>query len=737
VLQGKLILQEMCREKVDWDAPLPERLLSPWTRWLENLPKVEQMAVDRCFKPKEFGKVCVAELNLFSDASSLGYGQCTYLRLIDDRDRVHCSFVMAKSRVAPLKTTTIPRLELSAAVLSVQVSQQLQKELDYDVNTVYWTDNQSVLGYISNETKRFHTYVANRVQQICNVSDKSQWNYVSTSENPADVASRGTYADLLVQSSWLTGPDFLWSRSLCQDSTADFTIAENDPEVKRSLCLSVASSVQDVFPVDLKSWQKARRIVAICLKFVQNAKCHSRGFISVEDLAKADELLVKRAQQDAFSKEIAVLNGKSGRLSKLDKLDPFLDENGVLRVGGRIKEGPLTYELKHPVILPKHHLVTDLLVRHFHEQSHQGRGITVNVIRSHGYWILGMTSVVSKLVYKCVTCRKYRRAPESQKMGNIPTERLEPGPAFSHVGADYFGPFYIRDGRKEVKRYGVLFTCLNSRAVHLETANSMEADAFINAFRRFQSVRGPVRTLRCDRGTNFVGAQKELTSSPKSEEKVRNFLVDNGCDFIFNVPHASHMGGVWERQIRSVRNALSALLGSQGHQLDDESFRTFMCEAANIVNSRPLTTLSLNDPNSPQPLTPNHLLTLKSNVVLPPPSEFLQADLYCRKRWRRVQYMANEFWHRWRKELLAQWQERVKWNKVKRNMKVGDIVLIVDDSCARCQWKMAKVIETYPGKDEVVRKVKLIVGDPSLSNSGSKVIDRPIHKLILLLEAEM
>ena len=217
-------------------------------------------------------------------------------------------------------------------------------------------------------------------------------------------------------------------------------------------------------------------------------------------------------------------------------------------------------------------------------------------------------------------------------------------------------------------------------------------------------------------------------------DKVKESLLEHSCDFKFNMPHASHQGGIWERQIRSVRNALNPLLGSQGYQLDDESFRTFMCEAANVVNSRPLTVDSLNDPVSPQPLTPNHLLTLKSSVVLPPPGDFQQPDLYSRKRWRRVQYMANEFWHRWKKELLAKWQERGKWLKPKRNIQLGDIVLVVDDSCPRCQWKLAKVVETYPGKDGLVRKVKLQVGDPKLASSGPKFIERPNHQLILLVE---
>ena len=155
-----------------------------------------------------------------------------------------------------------------------------------------------------------------------------------------------------------------------------------------------------------------------------------------------------------------------------------------------------------------------------------------------------------------------------------------------------------------------------------------------------------------------------------------------------NVPSASHMGGIWERQIRSVRNVLSSLLFHHGLQLDDESLRTFMCETAAIVNSRPLSVQDLNDPMSLEPLSPNHLLTMKSKVILPPLGQFQRPDLYCRKRWRRVQYLANEFWSRWRKEYLQNLQVRSKWQGLKRNARVGDIVLIRDENLPRNQWRL-------------------------------------------------
>lgn len=240
-------------------------------------------------------------------------------------------------------------------------------------------------------------------------------------------------------------------------------------------------------------------------------------------------------------------------------------------------------------------------------------------------------------------------------MADLPSDRLEPTPPFTYCAVDYFGPWMIKEGRKELKRYGVLFTCLFSKAIHLEVANSLDTRSFVNALRRFICRRGPVRQLRSDRGTNFVGARRELEEALKEmdQDVVKKELLKANCDWVetkFNVPSASHMGGVWERQIRTVRNVMSALLSSCGSQLNDEALRTFMCEAEAIVNGRPLTVDGKTAPT--EPLTPNHFLTMKSKVILPPPGNFQEADLYSRKWWRRVQHLTNEFWTRWRKEFL-------------------------------------------------------------------------------------
>ena len=787
ILVGKQILQELCRDGVAWDDEVPDKLRPKWEKWRTELPALERLRVARCHKPQDFDEVKNVELHQFSDACQNGYGQCSYIRLVDVKNRVHCSLVMGKSRVTPLKPVTIPRLELTAAVVSSKISCMLRKELEYaQMKEVFWTDSKTVLGYINNDARRFHVFVGNHVQEIREWTSPNQWHYVGTKSNPADIASRGIGAqELIDNTSWWNGPDFLWNSPKDWDSVDDTPpIPPDDPEVRN---ISVrATQIQEPKLSSLlerltyfSNWHRLGKAIAACLRLQERFRKTTAGEqrerrkegigtykpVDVKERQHAELQIIRIVQNEAFQDEIQSLkdvNIKSPAADKdaskermktvkesssLYKLDPFLDKDGVLRVGGRLRQSSIPYDVKHPVILSKKGHVTDLILCHFHQLiKHQGRGITQNEIRSSGYWIVGGSSVVSKHISECVSCRKLRGRPQEQKMANLPEDRLEPAPPFTFCAVDYFGPWYIKEGRREVKRYGVLFTCLASRAVHVEVASSLSTDSFLNAYRRFVGRRGPVRQLRSDQGTNFVGAKNELQQalSTLHHEKIQQELAKRNCDWIdfkMNVPEASHMGGAWERQIRTVRNVLSTLLTQHAAQLDDETLKTFMVEAEAIVNCRPLTVDTINSPQMPEPLTPNHLLTMKSKVILPPPGEFQRADLYSKKRWRRVQYLANEFWTRWRKDYLQSLQPRQKWMAKRRNLQVDDIVVVMDDNSPRNSWRIARVEEGYPDDDGLVRKVPIKIADRNLDRNGQPVgppvsLCRPVQKLILLLPHE-
>ena len=522
-------------------------------------------------------------------------------------------------------------------------------------------------------------------------------------------------------------------------------------------------------------------MVAVCLKYrarllkkiksnltknEDNKSCERQQIQTVEHLQKADIEIYKSVQMVHFEADVKALKMNIKKLedscpkdsaippkhsvkksSPLYRLNPFCNPHGILRVGGRIKHATVPRDVKFPIILPRSNHVTELLIRHYHEKvAHQGRGITLNEIRSNGIWIIGGSSAVAYFIKNCVTCRQLRGIAQEQLMADLPEDRFEQAAPFTYAAVDYCGPWYIKDHQKELKRYVALFTCMASRAVHLEVSNTMNTDSFIQALRRFICRRGPVRQLRSDQGSNFIGAQRELREALKemNGDKIRAELLKSNCDWVefrMNIPKASHFGGIWERQIRTVRSVLNSLMQKNTTCLDDESSRTLMCEVESVVNSRPLTVDSLNDPNAPSPLTPNHLLTMKTQVVLTPPGVFQTKEEYSKKRWRRIQHFANEFWLRWRKEFLHSLQERPKWNKSRRNLEIGDIVLLMDEGEIRSNWKLGKVTNIYPDEAGLVRSVELIIGDGSLDSKGKRLrvptgLERPIHKLILSVAKE-
>ena len=328
--------------------------------------------------------------------------------------------------------------------------------------------------------------------------------------------------------------------------------------------------------------------------------------------------------------------------------------------------------------------------------------MTLNEVRSSGFWIVNANSVICSLIYHCVTSRSLRGKLGEQLMSELPYDRLQESPPYTYCGIDLFGPFTIKNHRKELKRYGVMFTCLCSRAIHIEVAQSLETDSFILSLRRFIGRRGNIHLMRSDNGTNFVGAIKELRKAFQEidHNQIPQYLQRRGADWITwirNPPTASHMGGVWERQIRAARSILNALLKTRGRSLNDEALHTLLIEVEATVNSSRITTKTINDVQSHVPLSSSNLLTMKSKVVMPPPGSFRPADAYCRKRWRSTQHIINEFWERWRKEFIQTLQERKSCRSKRRNSQKGDNVLLKADY-NRNNWPIARIIETFPDK---------------------------------------
>ncbi|XP_071088902.1 uncharacterized protein [Haliotis cracherodii] len=752
VLKAKGILQDLCRLKIGWDDVIPVPLQKDWTKWLSELRRLEEMAIRRCIQPNDSNQKMVSQIHHFSDASETGYGTVSYLRQVSSTGQIHCAFLISKSRVAPLKQITIPRMELSAATLAIRVDSMLKRELEMPIDqTYFWSDSMSVLRYIANDSKRFHTFVANRLSVIHEGSSPSQWKYVDTQNNPADEASRGLSIDAFLKDTrWLSGPKFLWEdEEMWPQQTHILTdIPKKDVELKKVARVNLIDYSKPCKEIDslishYSDWFALKKAIAWVLRIrevlLDRSQKKKAGLapqqsmpvvLTVKDLENAEKAIVCYVQQQDFSSELERLNSNKeldlNKGSPISKLDPFV-EDGVLRVGGRLSRANMPESSKHPLILPKKSHVSELIIRHVHREcGHSGRNFVLSKLFEK-YWIIKANAAVRQEIHRCVTCRRNQVVAGKQKMADLPAQRVTPDePPFTFVGVDYFGPFDVKRGRKHEKRYGVLFTCLTTRAVHIEVAYSLDTDSCINALRRFMARRGQVKVIRSDNGTNFVGSERELREELENWNKcqIHQEMLQRNVEWTFNPPAGSHHGGVWERQIRTVRKVLRSLVREQ--TLDDETLRTVLCEVEAIINNRPISRAS-SDPNDLEALTPNHLLLLKRKPNLPP-GMFGMDGHYPRRRWRQVQYMADLFWKRWLREYLPLLQERQKWVKLRRNLKIGDIVLIVDNTAPRNSWSMGKVVKLMPDRKGVVRRVEV--------KTQTKVLDRPISKLCLLLESD-
>ena len=726
LVEGRVIFQEVTLLKIGWDDPVPEKYKDRWVSWVTSLEELSALRVPRCIVPQVFNDAA-CELHVFSDASQHAYGACAYIRAVSKDAKIHTMLISAKSKVAPTKATTIPRLELQAAVMASRMKCKIQSAMDIRFVRVYmWTDSKVVLGYINNESRRFHVYVANRVNIIREATSPEDWNYISSAQNPADIPSRG--CDVTgIDNVWLHGPSFLRQfKDEWEQDRPEWTVSLCDPEVKRGVTHSVDLVCQDqdlTHPIDKMSnhfsdWKKLQRSVAWLMLIQNKYKSGTRNkSMNSEMMSSAESTIIRHVQKKFYGEEMEALRetGSVKCSSNLSKLMPRLKDN-LLRVGGRITHGIFDDKFKHPFIIPHDHPIATLIIRDEHDVAHLGREWVLSIVRRR-YWIIRARNIMNKVSRDCLTCKKKFAKPMQQKMADLPLERLDwQHPPFFYVGVDCFGPFSVNYGRSSVKRYGCIFTCMSSRAVHLEKLNGLDADSFMNCLRRFIARRGLPAKMFSDNGTNLVYACKEA----KSFFDVRDVVHKKGIEWCFNPPTASHMGGVWERMIRTTRKVLNGLL-KFNVRFTDDMLETLLCEVENIVNGRPMTKLS-DDVKDSLPLTPNHLLLIRSgcNDI---EQTFNRGDMY-RKQWRYVQHITNQFWRKWLREYVPELQRRNKWLKTETNLKQGDLVLVMDELTPRNVWPLGLVQETTSGRDGLVRSARI--------KTESTVLVRPITKLVHL-----
>ena len=738
--RAKCLLQDLWRANLGWDDVIPDDLKVKWCAWREEFHFLKDLRI-----PRYHG--CTIEMNLelhiFCDASEAGFAAVAYLRMIHFSG-IRCSFLASRCHVAPLKPVlSIPKLELQGAVMAVRLASTLCEILDANA-VVFWTDSMTVLRYISNEERRWKIFVANRIAEIREHTEVSQWRYVPSSQNPADDATRGLSAEVMVaESRWFRGPKFLYFGEDGWPPQTEIGPLKSDDENLRS-----SATVQTVHvalpdqslrfdlrnllsPENFSSWLRLLRHVAWLLRAVKIFLCTVRSLSDVTkathltppELQEAEFALVSLVQMDSFPAEYQSLqrNEDVSEKSKLLSLNPFLDADGsVIRVGGRLQRAVEVGEAKHQIILPDDHHVTRLITRDLHlRQAHCGPEHLIASLRQR-FWPLRCRRMCKKVIYDCLDCRRKTVKPVVPLMADLPLQRISGFTRpFQFTGLDYFGPILVKRARSRVKRWGCLFTCLVTRAVHLEVADSLQTDDFIMTLRCFIGRRGPPAEIFSDNGTNFRGAERELTDNlvELHQGRINDFLLQNRTSWHFVPPHAPHFGGVWESLVKSTKKALQAVLKDQ--VVTETVLRTTLIEVEAVINSRPLTYNS-SDANDLTALTPNHFLH-GGATNLHPPGTFHDQDLYSRKRWRQCQVLADHTWKRWLKEYLPTLTVRNKWRSEQRDLQLNDLVLVVDEIVPRGQWPLGRVTGVFPSADGRIRSVKVKTSTGEYHRPASKI----------------
>ncbi|XP_070138651.1 uncharacterized protein [Drosophila bipectinata] len=565
---------------LDWDDMLPESLAARWQRYLEHLPEVQHIRIPRWFGC-DFSNVISLQLHMFSDGSSLAYAACAYLRVLDTAGMIHTHLVAARTRVTPTKPLTIPRVELSGAVLATKLATWIQQQLHVPqmrVTVYYWSDAMIVLHWIYGDPCRWKTFVANRIGSIQEVSSASQWGHVSMQDNPADCATHGlTRLQLAQDKLWWSGPDWLQEP---EDHWPKVTLTSPDPS---TICEEQAAKVihahtcasTDSFVESFSSYSRLVFSTAFINRFIHNTRCKREarlsGPISVKEFSKAMYTLVRVVQQEAFSHELSKLraNKSLSKSNKLSQLSPFIDAQGILRVRGRLRNAlQLTTQQRTPIILPKSHHFTDLVIKNAHLNTMHGGVQLTRAIIHQQFWIINGKQTVKGVLRQCVACFQHRPKPSRQLMGDLPYHRVNPPKrAFEATGVDYTGSIDVKAsrfrGHTTYKAYIAVFICLASKAIHLELVTGLTAQHFLWALQRFIGRRGFVRHMYSDCGTNFIAADKSLQLwSNEFRQEINQTVVPEltkrYIQWHFNPPHSPNFGGLWEANVKAIEACLNS-----------------------------------------------------------------------------------------------------------------------------------------------------------------------------------
>uniref|UniRef100_A0A8D8VU26 Integrase catalytic domain-containing protein n=1 Tax=Cacopsylla melanoneura TaxID=428564 RepID=A0A8D8VU26_9HEMI len=691
-LPARILHQELWKDKCKWDDQIPSNRLEEWTKSVEIMKQLKSVTLPRLFTRPTFstedGGDLSYQLHCFTDASQDAYAAVTYIRITSGSNH-SVTFVMSRSRLTPLRqrnTMTIPKLELLGVLIGVRLVAYIRNTLKLAKVDIYlWTDSQIVLSWIRSN-RLLPPFVARRVAEI-NAVLGIQFRYVTSKMNPADIATRVmTSTDVVPR--WTYGPDFLKSPE------SEWPVWTPDPE-------------KDSSPV-------SEGTVSSVLIAASTATTDEPAS-SQPEVATSQSDPIRILQEQHFPREI------SGATTDLTKsLRCFKDSSGLLRCNAKLQNADLPYDQKFPILLPRDSSFTQEVIRKIHEENyHVGVTHTLTLLRKK-YWVPMGRAQVTKVVRSCKPCVKYGGGPyKLPEMPPLPKERVAVCPPFSYTGLDYLGPLTIVEGGSRLKTWCIIFTCMASRAIHLELVPDMSSEEFLLGLRRFVAARGSPLVIVSDNALQFKLTAEVIKSA---------FCVNNNIQWRFIPELSPWQGGFYERLVGLVKHCLRRTIDKS--ILSNNQLTTVMKEIECVLNTRPLTVVGV---DMEHVLTPSDFLTPISPIVLETPVESDLGTMTATKAalissWRKSQAAFDQFRAMFTDQYLTSLAERAlkphKQPRVVSNQtpSVGDIVQVKENSVGRVFWRVGQIIELNPSHDGRTRTARVRL-------SSGNVLTRSISHL--------
>ena len=745
LLQNKLFMQGLWKRETTWKDPITAEEEREWETWLQNLPQLSELYFDRKILPGDPDNFKSVQMHVFCDASKEAHAAVAYIRLeYKDKSKTYTNFIMAKNKVTPHKQNrTIPKLELMGVDLGNRLAHHLATPLKVKPEDIYlWTDSKTAIQWLRMEPGHLQTLAHNLVIRIRKDRDVAHLRWISGTDNPADIPTRPkTVNDLLDRLDlWQKGPSFLTLDMNKWPNLPDLvekTQLEVMQEVKREYkmygskqtCLKLTMDNQrvDGFPKDvlitrLSRYKRLIRTFGYVNRFIDICRGNfQKGPLLRKDLVRAEATLVKSHQFNHFPNERDGLEKNTLALS--DPLRAIGAElrDGIIRLTGRLQHAHLDDRAKSPYLLHPDGYLTHLIVGHYHKDilKHTGgiRCLMCEINRS--YWIIGSIKSIKLMLKSCVQCRKTTPRIAMPKMAPLPESRI-PGKTasvpFSSIGIDAAGPWLTLAGRGKVrqKRWLLIIRCTTYGAIHIEMLYDMTEQSFLNALGRFINRHTTPRLVFCDNGTNFVGGSNQLTKiwSRVQEKKPE-------MEFTFSPADASHFNGLVERIIGSVKLALKSIL--RDTVLTDEMLITTTVHVENLLNNRPLAYKNqLSDPKDPEAITPNHFM-LRGRVaesLLPPDTNAISSKLHKLKQ---INELVQLFHHRYVAEILPYLRRYQKWAIGREELRVGDVVVILDEVPLQERLPLGRIEAVEKGTDGVARRFTVKVKQSLYQRGANKI----------------